>query len=64
MSFFIKFFAKLCLDIQSGLGFSVIRMNSKVMIEKPGLMINAVDANVRKASLKTAKEQQKCKEFV
>lgn len=37
---------------------------SKVMFEKPALMINAMDVNARKASLKTAKKQQKCKEFV
>ena len=54
----------LFLDIQSGLGFSVIWIISKVMFEKPVLMINAMDVNARKASLKTAKKQQKCKEFV
>lgn len=51
-------------DIQSGLGFSVIWIISKVMFEQPALMINAMDVNARKASLKTAKKQQKCKEFV
>ena len=30
---------------------------SKVMFEKPALMINAMDVNARKASLKTAKKQ-------
>lgn len=54
----------LFLDIQSGLGFSVIWIISKVMFEQPAVMINAMDVNARKASLKTAKKQQKCKEFV
>ena len=42
----------------------MILMISKVMFEKPALMINAMDVNARKASLKPAKEQQKCREFV